>query len=175
MQGNGFTVRALRPARASGSDMSESDESPVDEEAWFRDCRAGVAAYLGTQGIVHGAIGEEPAWYIAPVMSVWAIESIRAPGWLGWWVLYGDGPTDYISAAHIKSPQEAVRAIGRRWLEAGDFLALGEDPPDIRIGSPKSRRELAPLLRSRAELLLEWVEDESIWAEAAAGGSRKSS
>jgi hypothetical protein len=90
-----------------------------------------VVAYLGTQDIVHGAVG--------------------------------DGPTDYVSAAHIKTPREAVRAIGRRWFEASGFLARGEDPPDIRIGSPESRRALAPLLKSRAELLLEWVEEDSLW------------
>jgi hypothetical protein len=143
--------------------MSESDEIPLNEEVWLRDCRARVAAYLGTQDIVHGAIGEGPAWSIAPVMSVWAIESVRAPGWVGWWVLCGDAPTDYVSAEHIKTPREALRAMGRRWLEASGFLARGEDPPDIRIGSPESRRKLAPLLRSRAELLLQWVEGDALW------------
>jgi hypothetical protein len=67
--------------------MSESDESPVDEEAWFRECRTRVAAYLGTLGIVHGAIGEGTAGYIAPVMSVYGpIERVQVPGWVGGWV-----------------------------------------------------------------------------------------
>jgi hypothetical protein len=98
-------------------------------------------------------------------MSVWAVESVRAPGWVGWWVLCGDGPTDYVSSAEVRTPREAVRAIAQRWREACVGLARGEEPPHFQLGSPDSRPQLARLLESRAETLLQWVADDAIWSE----------
>jgi hypothetical protein len=145
--------------------MSESDERSRDAAVWCDECRARVGTYLSDQAVVHGRIGESPAWCVPFVMSVWGVESIIAPGWVGWWVLCGDGPTDYVSAQDIRSPRGAVRTISKRWATASTFLGRGENPPDSRLGSPDSRPQLAPLLQSRAELLLRWVDDNSVWIE----------
>ena len=145
--------------------MSPPNEDVNDENAWHEACRDRVAQYLKDQGVVHGRIGEGPAWSVPGVMSVWAVESGRAPGRVGWWVLCGDGPTDYVSSKDIRSPREAVRAIAQRWQVACGYLARGEAPPDFELGSPDSRRQLAPLLESRAALLLQWVAEDAIWSE----------
>ena len=145
--------------------MSTSNERGNEEDAWHEACRGRVADYLKAQGVVHGPIGEGPAWSVPGVMSVWAVESGRAPGRVGWWVLCGDGPTDYVSSQNIRSPREAVRAIAQRWQVACGYLVRGEAPPDFDLGSQDSSSQLAPLLESRAELLLHWVAEDAIWRD----------
>ncbi len=71
------------------------DQSGLDEERWCQERRAQVAEYLRREGVRHGRIGEWRAWHVAPYVSVWAIESATLPESVGWWVICGDGPTDY--------------------------------------------------------------------------------
>ena len=60
--------------------MSQSEEEGRDDEIWHEACRIRVADCLKDQGVVHGRIGDVPAWSVPRVMSVWAVESVRAPG-----------------------------------------------------------------------------------------------
>ena len=85
--------------------MPDYDDPPVEEQ-WCEDRRAQVAAYLQREGVEHGQIGEWPAWHVAPYVSIWAIESKKRPDRVGWWVICGDLPTDYVSAAKIKHPRD---------------------------------------------------------------------
>jgi hypothetical protein len=144
------------------------DDSALDEEQWCEDQRSTVAAYLKSQDVRHGRIGEWPAWHVTPYVSIWAIESLARPEWIGWWVIAGDLPTDYISAADIDPPQhprKAVRAIAERWLRMAEAWNDGREYDDIRIAGPHSGRELAPLLESRARLLIDWADDDSLWED----------
>lgn len=139
-------------------------DNPELEEQWCEEQRAVVEAYLKAQGVDHGEIGEWPAWHVAPYVAVWAIESLAHPGWIGWWAIGGDLPTDAISANEVTPPQHPRRTLevfGRKWLA----YAEGTGDSDISIGTPEDRPTLAPLLKSRAETLLQWVNDEAIWAE----------
>jgi hypothetical protein len=139
-------------------------DDPDVEERWCNERRSAVIAYLAQQHLVHGAVGEWPAWHVAPYVSIWAIESACKPGWVGWWVISGDLPTDYVSADAIKHPREAMRAIAVRWQGAAVLMAQGTGPPGVAIGSPNDWPSLAPLLESRAKLLQEWAGDESLWS-----------
>jgi hypothetical protein len=56
-----------------------------------------------------------------------------------------------------------VQAIGERWRDLAAQMARGEAHPTISIGRPDEWPTLAPLLASRASLLLEWAADESTW------------
>ena len=76
-----------------------------------------MIAYLAREQLEHGQVGEVPAWFVEPYVSVWAVESLRAPGWVGWWVICGDLPTDVMSANEIKHPRDAVRAFSRSWMD----------------------------------------------------------
>ena len=135
------------------------------EEEWCEARRAQVTAYLQREGVDHGRVGEWPAWHVAPYVSVWAIESKRWPNQVGWWVICGDLPTDYVSAAKIKHPREAIRSIAEEWREQVRLMATQERPDDIRIGRPEDWASLAPLLDARASLLLKFADDDSIWAD----------
>jgi hypothetical protein len=145
---------------------SPNYDDPKVEEKWCDERFVEVAEYLQDQGIVHGRIGRRPAWHVAPCASVWAIESQMSSECVGWWVICGDLPTDHVSADTIKNPREAIRAISKRWFEVSDYMSRGEKHPTSSIGTPETWSTLGPLLKSRAEILAEWTNDDEIWKEA---------
>lgn len=141
-------------------------DDPKVEEHWCFEQQQIVAGYLRSQEVKHGRIGEWPAWHIAPYASIWAVESLVRPEWIGWWVICGDLPTDYISSHDVKSPQhprKAMRAFAENWLELVKVWQDGGEIENTRIGDPKSHEELSPLLESRAKLLIEWSDNDSLW------------
>jgi hypothetical protein len=85
---------------------------------------------------------------------------------MGWWVICGDLPTDYISSAEVSPPQhprKAMRVFAQDWLELVKAWKDGREIENTRIGDPSSRVELQPLLEARAKLLLKWANDDSLW------------
>jgi hypothetical protein len=65
--------------------VSNDDETEEEiPEEWFAECREQIALYLAAHGVPHGSIGEVPAWSLYPYVAIWAIESGKAPGWVGW-------------------------------------------------------------------------------------------
>jgi uncharacterized protein DUF4826 len=138
-----------------------------EEEAWLNTRRSDVADYLKSEGVAHGQIGEYPAWHLWPHVSIWAIESVKSPGWVGWWVVCGDHPTDYVSSTDIKDPRSAMRAIGRRWNEVSAFMLRGETHPSITIGTPElmaRTREVASVACRDASRV---AADDDVWVETA--------
>ena len=127
-----------------------------------------MSEYLATEAARHGTrfgrVGDWPAWHVEPYSSVWAVESVRSPGCVGWWVICGDLPTDYVSGGGLNNPRTAVREIAARWLDYAPDLRAGRPNPNIAIGSGTASG-LADLLEARARLLLCWADDDSIWAE----------
>ncbi len=136
-----------------------------DENSWIMSCRKMVQEYLTQEGINHGRIGEYPAWHVSPYVSIWAIESLKSPGSVGWWVVCGDHPTDYVSAKDIREPRAVLRAIGEKWAEVSKYMLQGKAHPDITIGDPKLWPELGKLLEVRANIFLQWAEDDELWQE----------
>lgn len=133
---------------------------------WRRDQRQIVVDYLRRQGVEHGAIGEWPAWHLSPYVSIWAIESIARPGWIGWWVIAGDLPTDYISSSDVDGPQDprkVMKVFARNWIELITAWKNGSNVENTTIGELGQRDILAPLLQSRAQVLAEWADDDSYW------------
>ena len=153
---------ALARLHEAPPEQRDCDDPEVDAQ-WCAARRQEVAEYLQGEGLVVGPIGSKPAWHVAPYVSVWAVESLVAPGSVGWWAISGDMPNDYVSAESIASPREAVRAIATLWQEAALCMSRGEKHPTFRIGSGDQDQELAPMLASRSELLLEWVGDAEAW------------
>jgi hypothetical protein len=141
-------------------DEDDDDLTEEEEEAWCAERRLQVEAYLKRQGLTHGDVGEWPAWHVAPYVSVWAIESLKAPGAVGWWAICGDLPTDYCgSAPDCANPRQALRRFAETWL-----ASLADTPQDAaELGQTGLPTDVGDLLRSRAELLLEWVADEDGW------------
>ncbi len=142
--------------------MKDYDDPEVEAQ-WLTERRDDIHGYLQGEGVKHGEVGQTPAWHVSPYVSVWAVESLATPGSVGWWAISGDLPNDYVSASNIKSPREAVRAIASLWQEAAQYIARGDKHPTFVIGSGDSDEELAPMLASRAELLLDWVANPDAW------------
>jgi hypothetical protein len=140
------------------------DDEAVLEE-WCAQQRAVAAEYLSRQPVRFGELGEWPAWDVAPYVAVWAVESVAAPGKVGWWVITGDLPTDYVSGAHTPDPRTAVAAIAARWSAAATVMERGEQPVDITVGNADNAAELGPLLGARARTLASWANDDSVWDE----------
>jgi len=132
-----------------------------DEEKWFKERRQEVLYYLSKEGVTHGEVSEYPAWDVVPYTSVWPIESKKSPGSVGWWVVCGDHPTDYVSAGNIKEPRQVYEEIAKRWLELCDYAKAGKKYPSIRINLDS--KELIEMLRSRAKTFLDWIQDDEIW------------
>jgi hypothetical protein len=143
-------------------------DDPDVEERWCALQRKVVTDYVHAQNVKHGRIGEWPAWHVAPYASIWAIESHARPEWIGWWVISGDLPTDYISSADVEPPQhprKAIRIFARNWLELVKAWKDGREIENFRIGGPGMHDELGPLLEARATLLVQWADDDSLWEE----------
>jgi hypothetical protein len=141
------------------------DDNPEIEAQWFAVRRHEVAEYLGREGVAHGEVAKLPAWHLSPYVSIWAVEHLGSPGLVGWWVISGDLPTDYVSAKEIKHPRDAMRAIATLWKEASDYMLRGEKHPTFEIGAGDADDELAPMLAARAEILLGWADDPEVWEE----------
>jgi hypothetical protein len=137
------------------------DPSNQDQEIWCSVQRENVARYLSAQNVAHGEIGEVPAWFVYPVLSIWAIESQIQREKLGWWVLSGDVPTDYCSAAGRGHPRLAMAEIADRWLSEVER----SHPTDSHIGSTGLSITLLGLLEKRAKLIKDIVNNESVWEE----------
>jgi len=136
--------------------------SEMEQQAWFDERRASVEAYLKDQGLQHGGVGLGPAWEVAPYVSVWAIQSRKTPGKVGWWAISGDLPSDYCSGgAECNHPRLAVKHIAETWKHAVSDHKLG----DVTLGAIGIPAELKPMLASRAQTLLEWADDAGLWPD----------
>ncbi|MGN6818405.1 MAG: DUF4826 family protein [Sphingomonas sp.] len=141
-------------------------EEPTEEDrAWCRAQRENVLGYLSNEGFREPTVGERPAWHVAPIISIWAIESMERPGWVGWWAVSGDFPTDYTPCREERHPRQALRDIGLRWRDGAAKWAEGKSDERWQLGDPSQEKELAPLLAARAELFLKIAADDAYWEE----------
>lgn len=145
----------------------EADDLDGAEEEWCDSQRQSVVEYLSREGLEHGRVGEWPAWHVYPYVAVWAIESVARPGWVGWWAISGDLPTDYVARGSERTPRAAVREFALRWGKVAAAMAEGRGPDDVVIGRPEDAAVLAPPLGSRAETLLRWANDDDFWDDDA--------
>lgn len=145
--------------------MSVPDwEDAAVVESWCAERRLDVARHLARQGLDHGRIGEGPAWHLAPLVSLWAIESKVAAGRVGWWVICGDLPTDYLSARGLRHPRRVLEEFARVWQHHRECVRSGAPHPETWIGdSGVTPKELVPLLERRARLLAECAGDDALW------------
>ncbi|PEQ12929.1 hypothetical protein B2G71_08820 [Novosphingobium sp. PC22D] len=142
--------------------MREIQDDP-DEDEWCAKQRVEVVGYLSRHKLGSAKVGDWPAWHVAPVAAVWAVESLKVPGAVGWWAISGDLPTDYTTCCGDRSPRQAIREFGQKWLNAARQWEKGERLADWGLGSGELESEVAPMLMERAKLLLAWASDDSHW------------
>lgn len=156
-------LEQIEAARREFEDDTTMDEE--QEERWCEEQRKCVVDYLRGQGLAHGEVGDWPAWHIAPYVSVWAIESLKQPGFVGWWAISGDLPTDYVTCGPERHPRAALRDFAGRWKIAAAAFAEGRQPEGFTMGSGAIRPDLAGLLEERAKMLLRLAEEDGVWEE----------
>ncbi len=144
--------------------MNDNDDEILEEE-WVSAERQKVIAYLERQGCRHGGVGEWPAFHVDPYVALWAVQSLETEGYIGWWAISGDVPTDYMSSSSGRHPRDAMRHLSTEWQSISDFMASGEAREGYMIGTPETWPDLAPLLKSRAEMIREWADDDDLWDE----------
>jgi len=140
------------------------DLSDAEYEDWVRRERARVEEYLTTQGIPNPGVGPWPAFDVAPYFAIWAVESKKVAGKIGWWAFSGDCPTDYISEDGQCHPRSALRRLLETWREAFPYLKRGEQPPSVRFGK-HGLEKLGDLLERRVGILSKWVADDDLWED----------
>src|SRR5262245_65408230 len=101
---------------------------------------------------------------MAPYLALWRV----GRGSAGLLVVVVDCPTDHMPATEAGDAREAMTAFGRRWQRAAANVLAGSKDPEMDVGSRESWPELGPMLRTRAELLLEFAANDDLWQSDAA-------
>ena len=140
-------------------------DNPEVEEQWCLEQNAHALAYFDSIGLKRGEFSEWPAAFIAPIFAIWAVESGSAPGKIGWWVITGDLPTDYISGTGAPDPRVAVSKFAEKWSGWVEAVECGAPPTDYTIGEPSEAPDLAALLKTRAQFLKKLDDEEAFWEE----------
>lgn len=144
----------------------ELDQEPTREQvyAWADALRPLVVDYMAAQGVRHGEISPYPAWEVYPYVTIWAVESGANRGSVGWWVIAGDCPMDYVTCHGDRTPRTAARDFGERWQAAAAAMMAGKAPDGVSFGERSQWPELAPLLDGRAKFLLYVASKDDEWA-----------
>jgi len=132
---------------------------------WVDAQRARVIAYLENHGICDPHVGEWPAFEVSPHFAIWAVESQKAPGKIGWWAFSGDCPTDYVSESGKCHPRSALADLLEAWRSYLPHMKEGRQPPNVSFGDGSNVKELGDLLESRVSILQEWLEDDELWED----------
>jgi hypothetical protein len=135
-------------------------ENPVTDEEyerWVGEQRTGVETYLDNQGINSPNVGPWPAFEMAPHFAIWAVESKKQQGKIGWWAFSGDCPIDYVSEDGKCHPRNALKLLLARWTEYIPAMKAGNQPPGATFGDGTNLPELGQLLEALA--------DDSLWED----------
>ncbi len=138
-----------------------------DEINWILKQRTSVIGYVNRNIEKHGEIGEVPAFYIPPIISIWAIESTRSPGMVGFWVFSGNLPSDVIPRNwkdNSDNPRKALVRMNNIWKSYVGYLEKGQNPPGVNLGSSDQQCvQMASILSEKIDLFSEMINDEDIW------------
>lgn len=142
---------------------------PAVQAKWCAEARRHVEDHLSDQQIAHGRVAEEPTWFVAPYVALWAVESKARPETVGAWAVSGDVPLDLVAAEDHEHPRDALHAIADRWLAYAADVRAGRVEGAIELEGVEDDDELARMLVNRAETLHEWAADDELWEEALGG------
>ena len=134
-------------------------------EIWVAKERNNVEFYLTKQGIENPNVGPWPAFEMAPHFAIWAVESKKMPGKIGWWAFSGDCPTDYISEDGKCHPRNALKSLLDNWRVYIPSMKAGKQPPNTKFADAPNLPVLAELLEKRVAILDEWLSIDDLWED----------
>src|SRR5260370_8078247 len=103
LAGAGSVILGVR--RGCHLAMSKAENN---EDAGIKSQRKEVIRYLMSQGVEHLGVGDYPAFHIHPCVAVWAVQSKKAPGWIGCEPITAHVPTHYLTRGKIPHPPAAL-------------------------------------------------------------------
>jgi hypothetical protein len=136
-----------------------------DFAAWNSSKRAAVISYLENQGISSPHVGAWPAFEMAPYLGIWCVESKKQQGKIGWWVVAGDCPIDYVSEDGRCHPRAALENLLKRWKRQIPHMKNGVQPPDVKLGDGSNLPLLGDLLERRVAIYEEWLTNDGLWED----------
>ncbi len=140
-----------------------------DEEKWIKNERHSVIQYIKRNVEEYGNIGEWPAFHIAPIIAVWAVESKKTPGWVGFWAFSGNLPGDVIQRNWNDkgdNPRKALSRMNDVWRTYIKHLEIGNNPPNVNMGIDGSQRmDMAKMLNDKVKMFDEMVNDDDLWED----------
>ena len=141
--------------------MTENIPDPEQEaeQHWLAAEREKVLQYLEIEGCQHAGLAEWPTFSVVPHLALWAVQSTKHEGRIGWWAISGDVPTDYMSSSDGEQPQDALRHFSSQWRDVAGYLNRGEEHPTMDLGEPEDWPELAAVLEERAAALEQFAEE----------------
>lgn len=134
------------------------------ERDWLEEQRERAVEYLKRENVDHLGVGDYPAFHVFPYLALWVVQSKTRPGCIGWWVVTGDLPTDYIGSEGARHPRLALKRFAQLWREVSDYMLRGEEHPNYCIGTPDQWPVLGDLLQRRAGIFEDYANDDSLWA-----------
>lgn len=139
--------------------QSDGYDNPEIEARWLKEQRQNVLEYFDKEEIRLAKIEEKPIWRVAPYVALWKAKNSKS----SFWIISGDLPSDYLEAFATKSPSEILAAFAKRWEKMSVEMLKGNFPADFKIGKIQDQKELGGLLKSRAQVLLDWSKDKQLW------------
>ena len=135
----------------------------MNKAKWIKEEFKKVEEYLQKEKITYDRIENTPSFYIEECVAIWKIFSKKYKGKIGWWVISGDLPTDYISSKNIKDARTALEKILSEWKSYVKSMKDGKNPNDVKIGNKNNKKELGELLEKRINILEEWLATDNLW------------
>jgi len=160
-----FLTRRHEQGEADFARAVEMDSALGDwpyEARWLDEQRGRADAYLRSRGPSRAQVPEQPAWELAPYLALWRV----GRGKTGLWVIVGDCPTDHLPLDQAGDARAAMAAFGRRWQRAAANVLAGREDPEMAVGPREHWPKLGPMLRTRAELLLDYAANNGLWENA---------
>lgn len=134
-------------------------------EKWVIDQRTIVESYLQKEGIDNPNVGPWPAFEVSPYFAIWAVESKKTPGKIGWWAFSGDCPTDYVSEDGNCHPRNALKLLLDNWRSHIPSMKQGKQPKNTKFGDGSNLPLLGDLLEKRVAILADWLSDDDLWED----------
>lgn len=130
---------------------------PLNEQqmtAWVQAQFQKANQFLAQEGILFDSVITEQSRYLAPYLAVWKIKAMDQKVY---WVISGDLPTDVALAVNATDARDVLRYFSLQWQLKAENLEANNTQQDVR------QAEFVQLLRSRADSLYAFYENETLW------------
>ena len=130
---------------------------PLNEQqmtAWVQAQFQKANQFLAQEGILFDSVITEQSRYLAPYLAVWKIKAMDQKVY---WVISGDLPSDVALAVNATDARDVLRYFSLQWQLKAENLEANNTQQDAR------QAEFVQLLRSRADSLYAFYENETLW------------